>query len=80
VRLWHCILKEDKTMQDMEKLHHLGGGEFCSRWDGQGDVRGYQPPAGFEATADLTDCNPVTGEPMAVSEWWMFLKPKGGEQ
>lgn len=67
-------------MQDMEKMYHLGGGVFCFKWDGSGDVRGYRPPAGFEATADLVDCHPVTGEPIGFSEWWMFLQPEGGEQ
>ncbi len=31
------------------------------RWHGDGDVRGYRPPSGWSARADLTDIHPITG-------------------
>ncbi|EPZ5608542.1 hypothetical protein ACXPDX_004088, partial [Pseudomonas aeruginosa] len=31
------------------------------RWHGDGDVRGYRPPSGWTACADLTDIHPITG-------------------
>ena len=31
------------------------------RWHGAGDVRGYRPPSGWTARADLTDIHPITG-------------------
>ena len=31
------------------------------RWHGDGDVRGYRPPSGWTARADLTDMHPITG-------------------
>ncbi|OFM73591.1 hypothetical protein HMPREF2670_19595, partial [Pseudomonas sp. HMSC072F09] len=38
------------------------------RWHGEGDVRGYRPPPGWTACADLTDLHPFTGHalPRAV--------------
>lgn len=38
------------------------------RWHGDGDVRGYRPPSGWTACADLTDIHPITGRalPRAV--------------
>lgn len=41
------------------------------RWRGQGDVRGYRPPAGWIAAADLVDVHPVTHQPLSKSEWWI---------
>jgi hypothetical protein len=50
------------------------------RWNGRGDVRGYVPPAGYAATADLVEHHPATGEFLGESQWWMFLKPKGAKR
>lgn len=41
------------------------------RWRGQGDVRAYQPPAGWIAEAALVDVHPVTQQPLSRSEWWI---------
>ncbi|EPD42365.1 hypothetical protein HMPREF9702_02555 [Delftia acidovorans CCUG 15835] len=35
------------------------------RWLGAGDVRGYRPPSGWTARADLTDIYPITGRALA---------------
>ncbi|HCF2690124.1 TPA: hypothetical protein NIB20_005456 [Pseudomonas aeruginosa] len=42
------------------------------RWHGEGDVRGYHPPSGWTARADLTDVHPVSGQPLSHSEWWII--------
>ena len=36
------------------------------RWHGDGDVRGYRPPSGWTARADLTDIHPITGRASAA--------------
>lgn len=41
------------------------------RWTGDGDVRGYRPPRGWEAQAALADIHPVTQKPLKRSEWWV---------
>jgi hypothetical protein len=41
------------------------------RWNGAGDVRGYRPPAGWSARADLTDTHPITGRVLPCAEWWI---------
>lgn len=42
------------------------------RWSGLGDVRAYVPPAGWTASADLTDVHPIHGTPLPGSQWWIF--------
>jgi hypothetical protein len=36
------------------------------RWHGDGDMRGYRPPNGWTACADLTDIQPISGQPCRV--------------
>ena len=36
------------------------------RWHGDGDVRGYRPPSGWTAHADLTDIHPSRAAPCRV--------------
>ena len=42
------------------------------RWHGDGDVRGYRPPSGWTARADLTDIHPITGRALARAVWWII--------
>ena len=42
------------------------------RWHGDGDVRGYRPPSGWTARADLTDIHPVTGRALPRAVWWII--------
>ncbi|MCW0399112.1 hypothetical protein NB688_002514 [Xanthomonas sacchari] len=42
------------------------------RWHGAGDVRGYHPPSGWSALADLTDTHPITGRVLPRAEWWII--------
>ena len=42
------------------------------RWHGEGDVRGYRPPPGWSACADLTDIHPITGRDVQLSTWWLI--------
>lgn len=37
------------------------------RWQGECDVRGYRPPPGWMARAELTDIHPITGCALARS-------------
>jgi hypothetical protein len=41
------------------------------RWHGDGDVRGYRPPSGWTAHADLTDIHPITGRALPRTVWWI---------
>jgi uncharacterized protein CbrC (UPF0167 family) len=41
------------------------------RWHHCGDVRGYVPPRGWKAVAELLDVHPITGESMEQSSWWI---------
>lgn len=52
------------------------GGDLClrgtvraRRWHGEGDVRGYRPPRGWTACADLTDIHPITGCALSRAIW-----------
>jgi hypothetical protein len=42
------------------------------RWHGEGDVRGYRPPSGWTARADLTDIHPITGRALPRAVWWLI--------
>ena len=42
------------------------------RWRGDGDVRGYRPPSGWTARADLTDIHPITGRALQRAVWWII--------
>ncbi len=44
------------------------------RWhgDGDGDVRGYRPPSGWSARADLADIHPITGRTLPRAVWWLI--------
>lgn len=43
-----------------------------SRWHGTGDVRGYRPPSGWTARADLTDIHSITGHALPRAVWWII--------
>ncbi len=42
------------------------------RWHGEDDVRGYRPPPGWTACADLTDLHPITGRALPRAVWWII--------
>lgn len=42
------------------------------RWHGEGDVRGYRPPPGWTACANLTDLHPITGRALPRAVWWII--------
>lgn len=48
------------------------GSTRMRRWQGQGDVRAYAPPAGWTANAQLIDMHPIRGTALPGSEWWIF--------
>jgi hypothetical protein len=51
----------------------LDRGVLAFRWHG-GDPRGYMPPRGHTAQADLIEHHPLTGRFLGRSEWWIFLR------
>ncbi|GLT22189.1 hypothetical protein GCM10007933_16470 [Zoogloea oryzae] len=51
------------------------GGDLCVG-HGEGDVRGYRPPSGWTARADLTDIHPITGRTLPRAVWWL-IETKG---
>lgn len=42
------------------------------RWHGEDDVRGYRPPSGWTARADLTDIHPICGQTLPHAMWWII--------
>ncbi len=58
------------------KRFQLEDGTIAFRWHGRSDPRGYVPPRGYEAIADLIETHPQSGRAFKESEWWIFLKPK----
>lgn len=51
---------------------YAGGTVRARRWHGAGDVRGYRPPAGWSARAELTDTHPITGRVQPRAVWWII--------
>jgi hypothetical protein len=47
------------------------------RYTGEGDVRAYRAPKGWDAFADLRDTHPITGAQMPRSQWWIREKYTG---
>ena len=41
------------------------------RHTGRCDVRGHLTPKGWEASADMLEYHPTTGEPLDGCEWWI---------
>ena len=60
--------------------HRLESGMIAFRWNGHGDVRGYVPPKGFTAAADLVEHHPATGAFLGESQWWIFLQLRMGNR
>ena len=52
-------------------------GVLAFRWHSRSDPRGYMPPRGYTAEADLIEHHPLTGKFLDRSEWWIFLTLKG---
>lgn len=44
------------------------------RWKKDIDIRLHRPPKGWDSTAMLLDCNPVTLKSSKNSEWWVMEK------
>lgn len=51
---------------------YASGTVRARRWHGDGDVRGYRPPRGWTARADLTDLHPLTGRALPRAVWWII--------
>lgn len=62
------------------KRFHLEDGVVAFRWHGRSDPRGYVPPRGMNASADLIEHHPATGKFLGESQWWIFLTPNRKEK
>lgn len=51
---------------------YVPGTVRARRWHGVGDVRGYRPPVGWTARADLTDIHSITGRALPRAVWWLI--------
>ena len=51
---------------------YASGTVRARRWHCDGDVRGYRPPSGWSARADLTDIHPITGRALPRAVWWLI--------
>ena len=51
---------------------YAAGTVRARRWHGAGDVRGYRPPSGWSARADLTVIHPITGRTLPRAVWWLI--------
>jgi hypothetical protein len=51
---------------------YVPGTVRARRWHGEGDVRGYRPPSGWSARADLIDIHPITGRALPRAVWWLI--------
>ena len=52
------------------------GAVRARRWHSDGDVRGYRPPSGWLARADLTDIHPITGRALPRAVGWLIETKK----
>lgn len=48
---------------------YASGTVRARRWHGDGDVRGYRPPSGWAAHADLADIHPISGRALQRAVW-----------
>lgn len=54
-----------------------------TRWrkfTGEGDVRDYRAPKGWEARAELCDWHPLTGKKFRTAQWWICERFVGGQR
>lgn len=57
--------------------HYVYGALRWKRYTGTGDVRGYRPAKGWDATAHQLDHHPITDRPLKKSQWWICEKFRG---
>ena len=55
-------------------------GKRWKKWTGDGDVRAYRAPKGWEATAFLCDAHPLTGKKFRSSQWWIYERFVGEQR
>lgn len=54
-------MSHDTTNRPRMAATYAPGTIRARRWQGDSDVRGYRPPRGWTARADLTDLHPLIG-------------------
>ncbi len=62
-------------MCHIAKFYSLNQGIKAGHYIGQSDVRCYQPPPGYSATAQMIDNHPLTQQRFQQSQWWIVLTP-----
>lgn len=65
-------ISHDTTNRPRMAATYAPGTVRARRWHGDGDVRGYRPPRGWTARADLTDLHPITGRALPRAVWWII--------
>ena len=62
--------------------NYVYGARRWKRFDGKGDVRSHRAPKGWEASAELLDCHPLTGKRFINGrvEWWICEKFVGSQK
>lgn len=64
--------RQNPTARPRMAAVYAPGTVRARRWHGDGDVRGYRPPQGWTACADLTDIHPITGRALPRAVWWII--------
>lgn len=66
------MIRTTTTSRPRMAAIYMPGTVRARRWHGDGDVRGYRPPSGWTAHADLTDMHPITGSALSRAVWWII--------
>jgi len=62
--------KDRKVRQHLASVYPSGTVR-ARRWLCNSDIRGYRPPKGWTAMADVFDTHPITGRPLPDGQWWI---------
>ncbi len=65
------------AQKHVNKFIDLGDGVLGGKLTGRIDPRGYQPPKGYFAHAEIIDRHPLDADQkFNEAQWWVFLKPR----
>lgn len=67
-----ALMTHTTTSRPRMAATYAPGTVRARRWHGNGNVRGYRPPSGWAARADLTDIHPITGRALPRAAWWII--------
>lgn len=66
------VMTHTTTSRPRMAAIYASGTARVRRWHGKDDVRGYRPPHGWTARADVTDIHPITGRTLPRAVWWII--------